>query len=87
VPLQGVGRGTFRITVDYTLRGTQGAFTSVCSDKAPQAFLPGLAASPGTHSQDITVKCGGGTLWFFMSAGPGASLAVSNLVVAKTSVD
>lgn len=92
VPLQGVGAGTFTITVDYTLHGSPGSATiiSYCTrgaaKPAPQA--PPSATStipPGSHRVTLTVHCPPGRLWFEMTAQPATTLAVGQLLLAKTS--
>jgi hypothetical protein len=92
VPLQGVGPGTFRITVAYTLVGASGSGTviSYCTDglggRAPQSSkVASSELAPGTHDAELTLHCRAGYLWFQMTATPPATrLAVDNFQVAKT---
>ncbi len=91
VALQGVGAGTFRITVDYTLQGDPGSakLLSYCTHGvaggATQANAStGATIPPGNRRTVMTLRCPAGTIWFQMAVQPATSLAVGQLVLAKT---
>ncbi|HEY3809925.1 MAG TPA: hypothetical protein VGL49_00715 [Acidimicrobiales bacterium] len=91
VPLQGIGAGTFRITVDYALQGDAGSaqLRSFCTrGPASRSTQPSASTSsaiaPGNQRTVMTLRCPAGTIWFEMTVQPATSLAVSKLLLAKT---
>jgi hypothetical protein len=91
VPLQGIGAGTFRITVDYALQGYAGSaeLRSFCTrGAASRTTQPSASTSatvpPGHQRTVMTLRCPAGTIWFDMTVQPATSLAVSKLLLAKT---
>jgi hypothetical protein len=86
VALQTVGRGTYRLTIDYSMQGNAGGFVSSCG-AAPQAnSTESPASDAGSHVKVVTFTCAGGNVWFSMIAGPDTALRVNHLTLAKTSV-
>jgi hypothetical protein len=91
VALQGVGAGTFRITVDYTLQGDPGSakLLSYCTHGVAAGptqanASTGATIPPGNRRTVMTLRCPAGTIWFQMAVQPATSLAVGELVLAKT---
>jgi hypothetical protein len=91
VPLLGVGAGTYRITVGYTLQGSAGSATilAYCTDGSAKSSAPPRASTspmtePGTQRSVSSLHCPAGTLWYQMAVLPDTRLVVSQLVLAKT---
>jgi hypothetical protein len=90
VGLQGIGAGTFRLTVDYALQGDPGSakLLSYCTHGAAKgptqsSASTGATLAPGARRTVMTLRCPAGTIWFQMAVQPATSLAVGKLVLAK----
>lgn len=92
VALQGVAKGRFRLDVSYSLTGQDssgagsGAVNVKCVPRHPANAAPtpfADALSPSGHDATIDLHCPSGTIDFQMIAGPGATLAVDQLLLSK----
>jgi hypothetical protein len=91
VPLLGVGAGTYRITVGYSLQGRAGSATilAYCTAGSSKSSAPARASTspmtrPGTQRSVTSLHCPAGTLWYQMAVQPDTGLVVSQLVLVKT---
>jgi hypothetical protein len=92
VPLTGIGRGTYRLAVDYQMSGPSGssAISVFCGGGRPitsvtSASSQHLNTEPGGHHALLNLSCPTGTIWFQMDAGPFSDLAVTYVSLTKTS--
>jgi hypothetical protein len=91
LPLQGVGAGTFRLAIRYTLSGPNGSgrVTSYCTrgsadSSAPAQASTGTNLAPGSGATIMTLRCPAGTIWFQMNAQPATTLSLDNVTLTKT---
>jgi hypothetical protein len=88
LPLQGVEKGTYIVTIDYRVEGSTGsAIESFCEHGPATAGTPSSAASllTGSHTASLELRCPKGTIWFGAAVLPATKVTIGDVRVKKIS--
>jgi hypothetical protein len=86
VALQSVGKGTYQLTIDYTMQGSGAGFLDSCGASPQTSTAETAASEPGSQTTVVSFACTGGRVWFSMIAEPNTMLRVNRLILTKTAI-